>query len=86
MSNLLLTKEELIELCGVTRPSLQIKWLTANAWRFSVAANGHPRVARDHFAQRLVFAVLPEKHKSSEPRFDRLNNMNDPKRQLALIR
>jgi Domain of unknown function (DUF4224) len=83
MSSLFLSKDELADLSGFARPTLQIRWLTENGWRYSVDANGKPRVAREHFAHRLVFGALPDKPKNSVPRFDRLN---DPKAQLSLLR
>lgn len=83
MSTLFLSKDELSDLSGFARPTLQIRWLRDNGWRFSVDANGKPRVAREHFVHRLVFAPLPEKSKISTPRFDRLN---DPDAQLSLLR
>jgi Domain of unknown function (DUF4224) len=83
MSTLFLSKDELADLSGVVRPTLQIRWLRDNGWRYSVDFNGKPRVSREHFSHRLVFTALPEKAKTSTPRFDRLN---DPDAQLSLLR
>ena len=83
MSTLFLSKDELADLIGLSRPTLQIRWLRDNGWRFSVDVNGKPRVTREHFSHRLVFAPLPDKPKTTTPRFDRLN---DPDAQLSLLR
>lgn len=44
-----LTRDEMIELTGLKRPTKQIAWLRQYGLRFFVAADGHPRVPRSNF-------------------------------------
>lgn len=48
-----LTEQQVIELTGFIRPSKQIAWLQREGFKFRVAADGHPRVLRDHVFKQL---------------------------------
>ena len=58
---LLLTPEEVRELTGRTYPKHQIDWLTAMKWKFEVGADGHPKIARAYFNDRM--GVKPPRRK-----------------------
>ncbi len=49
MSNLFLTANDLHELTGYRKPCKQIAWLRAQGFMFRVAADGPPRVDRNHY-------------------------------------
>lgn len=49
----LLSEEELAELTGYTSARGQRKWLDENSWRYAVARDGSPRVARAHFLLKM---------------------------------
>lgn len=51
--SLCLTTDELLELTGRAQPKRQIAWLTDNGWKFTVGADGLPKVARSFFDERM---------------------------------
>ena len=53
MSALFLTTDELIELTGFKSRKGQTRWLEQHRWRFALARNRLPRVARDYFNERV---------------------------------
>ncbi len=44
---------ELRELTGYTAAHCQVRWLERNRWRFALNRRKEPRVARDHFNERM---------------------------------
>lgn len=53
MSDLFLTPAELVDLTGFKAPHCQARWLTRNRWRFVLNRRREPKVARQHFADRM---------------------------------
>jgi hypothetical protein len=53
MASLFLTPEELTELTGFKAAHCQARWLARNRWRFVLTRHKQPRVARDHFNDRM---------------------------------
>ena len=53
MSDLFLTHAELVDLTGFKAPHCQARWLTRNRWRFVLNRRKEPKVARQHFADRM---------------------------------
>ncbi len=53
MSNLFLTAGEIEELTGYKASKQQAGWLERNRWRFVLDRHEKPKVARDHFNDRL---------------------------------
>lgn len=53
MSGIFLTGEELRQLTGFRAPHCQVRWLEKNRWRFALDRRNEPRVARDHFNERM---------------------------------
>ena len=53
MSALFLTPAELFDLTGFKAPHCQVRWLERNRWRFAQTRQGVPRVARDHFNDKM---------------------------------
>ena len=53
MKDLFLTRSELVELTGFKAAHCQARWLTRNRWRFVLTRRNEPRVARDHFNDRM---------------------------------
>ncbi len=49
----LLSDEALVELTGYTSARGQRKWLDENSWRYAVARDGSPRVARAYFLLKM---------------------------------
>lgn len=50
---LFLTPDEMVDLTGFKAPHCQARWLTRNRWRFVLNRRKAPRVARDHFNERM---------------------------------
>ena len=48
-----LTRQELLEISGFRRPSSVVKWLRQNGFVFVVAADGWPRIDRQHYHTRM---------------------------------
>lgn len=48
-----LTPDQLHELTGYVRPSAQARWLRDHRYPYEVAADGRPRVLREHVVRRL---------------------------------
>ena len=53
MNQLFLTVGELTDLTGFKAPHCQARWLTLIRWRFVLTRRKEPRVARDHFNDRM---------------------------------
>ena len=53
MSDLFLTVDELSDLTGFKAPHCQARWLTRNRWRYVLNRRNAPRVARNHFNERM---------------------------------
>lgn len=53
MNPLFLTADELVDLTGFKAAHCQVRWLTRNRWRFALNRRKAPRVARDHFNERM---------------------------------
>ena len=51
--SLCLSKAELTELTGFQYPIRQIKWLREQGFTFRIAADGHPKVDRNHYAKLM---------------------------------
>ena len=49
-----LSKEELEQLTGYKKPTLQLRWLVDNNYRFDVRADGRPAVLREQVHQRQI--------------------------------
>lgn len=71
MSNLVLTREELIELTDRQMPGKQIEWLKKNRWKYAVSAAGRPKVSRDYFNFRVGTAQEEPKEGAQEPDYSR---------------
>jgi hypothetical protein len=53
MSDLFLTRAELIELTGFKARHAQARWLDGHRWRYVTNSRNEPRVAREHFNERM---------------------------------
>ena len=53
MSDLFLTRDELTDLTGFKARHCQARWLARNRWRFVLTRRKEPKVARDHFNDRM---------------------------------
>ena len=53
MSETFLSVAELVALTGFKARHCQVRWLERNRWRFAMTRRKEPRVARDHFNQRM---------------------------------
>jgi len=53
MNSTFLNLAELRELTGYTAAHCQVRWLERNRWRFALTRRKEPRVARDHFNERM---------------------------------
>lgn len=60
-----LTEDQLSELTGFIRPSKQIEWLQREGFEFRVAADGHPRVLRDHVFRLMGVTDIAAKRKTA---------------------
>jgi hypothetical protein len=71
--SLLLTREELTELCGTKQASRQSAWLDANDWPYMTALgkSPYPRVARAVFLEKMQRKSMLAA--ANEPRFDALD-------------
>lgn len=61
-----LTSDELEELTGYKKPSLQKRWMTARGWRFEENAAGHPKILRALVEKQMggsASATVPKKQK-----------------------
>lgn len=54
---MLLTADDLAELTGYRSPQGQRRWLDDRGWRYEVARDGSPRVARAYFLMRMGLPV-----------------------------
>ena len=69
-TGLFLAADDLHELTGFVRPSKQIEWLKREGFAFRVAADGHPRVLREHVSRLLDPGSGAKKAKApTEPNF-----------------
>lgn len=48
-----LTPDEVVEMTGYTKPSAQIRWLSAERFGYVVSSNGAPKVLRAVVVSRL---------------------------------
>jgi hypothetical protein len=62
VSALFLTPDELRELTGFRAAHCQVRWLERNRWRFAMTRRNEPRVARDHFNERMGCGAKPVSH------------------------
>lgn len=53
MHDLFLSREELAELTGFRASHCQARWLAGNRWRYVMTRRNEPRVAREHFNERM---------------------------------
>lgn len=53
MTDLFLSPLELVALTGFKARHCQVRWLERNRWRFALTCNREPRVARQHFNERM---------------------------------
>ncbi len=60
-----LADADLIALTGYRRPSKQAEWLRREGFTFRVAADGHPRVLRQHVLGLMGIADIASKRKSA---------------------
>lgn len=63
----LLSADELTELTGYPSARGQRKWLDAAGWRYAVARDGSPRVARAYFLARMGVAPAETANHATEP-------------------
>lgn len=63
-----LTEAEVADLTGYIKPSKQIQWLMRQGFNFRIAADGHPRVARDHVL-KVMGATSGNVRAKTEPNF-----------------
>ncbi|TMR61831.1 DUF4224 domain-containing protein [Streptococcus pseudopneumoniae] len=68
MVNLVLTRDELIELTGYKQPKRQVAWLRQQAIPLYVAANGRPKVLRSTLESTTV-------NRRTEPNFAALRRV-----------
>jgi hypothetical protein len=52
--SILLTLAEVHELTGRKQSAAQTRWLAERGWKYELDSDGHPKVAREYFEQRLV--------------------------------
>jgi len=62
MTTLFLNREELAELTGFKAAHCQVRWLDRNRWRYVLNRRNEPRVAREHFAERMGFGLKASSH------------------------
>jgi hypothetical protein len=60
-----LTEPQIAELTGFVRPSKQIEWLQREGFEFRVAADGHPRVLRDHVFRMMGVIDLASRRRTT---------------------
>ncbi len=53
MKDLFLSAAELAELTGFRARHCQARWLDRNRWRYVLNRRNEPRVAREHFQERM---------------------------------
>ena len=53
MNCLFLTRDELTDLTGFKAAHCQARWLGRNRWRFVLTRRNEPKVAREHFNDRM---------------------------------
>lgn len=59
MSETFLSAAELEGLTGFKARHCQVRWLERNRWRFALTRRKEPRVAREHFNERMGCAARP---------------------------
>ena len=62
MEAMFITHQELVELTGYKAPHCQARWLDRNRWRYVLNRHNEPRVAREHFAERMGFGTRASTH------------------------
>lgn len=68
--SLTLTRSELIELTGKKRPTAIARWLQDNGFSFRIAADGYPRVDRNHYHLVMCGSQSKSLGRRTEPDFD----------------
>ncbi len=68
MVNLVLTRDELVELTGYKQPKRQVAWLRQQGISLYVAANGRPKVLRSTLENATV-------NRRTEPNFAALRKV-----------
>lgn len=66
-----LTDADIIDLTGYVKPGKQITWLTREGFTFRVAADGHPRVLREH-ANKMMGISATNVRQKTRPDFSAL--------------
>lgn len=69
----LLGAAELSELTGYTSARGQRKWLDENSWRYAVARDGSPRVARAYFLLKMGVPADGKVSQATEPNWHALS-------------
>ena len=65
MNELFLTAAELAELTGFRAAHCQVRWLDRNRWRYALTRRKQPRVAREHFQERMGCGTKAATHASA---------------------
>lgn len=60
-----LDDSDLRSLTGFIRPSKQIEWLRREGFTFRIAADGHPRVLRQHVLALMGITDIATRRKTS---------------------
>lgn len=65
MNDLFLTCKELAELTGFRARHCQVRWLDRNRWRYVLNRRNEPRVAREHFQERMGCGAKSSTHSNA---------------------
>ncbi|CAD5374698.1 conserved hypothetical protein [Rubrivivax sp. A210] len=57
-----LSAAELVELTGFKSRHCQARWLDRHRWRYVLNRRNEPRVAREHFAERMGYGARAASH------------------------
>lgn len=77
-TSLCLSKSELSELSGFQYPGHQIKWLRSQGFTFRIAADGHPKVDRSHYAKMMGgSSINTHISNSTVPNFSTMGGFKD---------
>lgn len=71
--SMFLTREELRELTGLSRPSAQIRWLRANGFEVLRRADGVPLILRDALTTRMGFGDANHRRVVAKPCWNALD-------------
>ncbi|MBL4821228.1 MAG: DUF4224 domain-containing protein [Gammaproteobacteria bacterium] len=72
MGSINLTKAELEEITGRSKPTAQVKWLRQNGFTVLVRADGMPLVSRAHFEAKMGGYLAGSKPREFKPNFGAL--------------